>query len=162
MERIIKILKNNCKVIFDKGTFDNWCIYIVDENGSRYAPTDIEYFSELKQLATTNSFEKVYSDFVMIYEKTTDKISAEVLELINSIAITYPAIFSNTIEQWFTVLYAGMVAEENKEKAILKKRIKRLGMHQLLVDNASPSEAAHFSRGKNWRELDSIMKLKGF
>ena len=57
---------------------------------------------------------------------------------------------------------AGMIAEENKVNMILKKRIKRLGVYQVLMDNFPPSEAANFSKGKGWRELDSIMKAKGF
>lgn len=66
------------------------------------------------------------------------------------------------VDIWFTVIYAGMVAEENKENAILKKRIKRLGMHQLLIENESPHFAANFSKGRKWRELDLIMKKYGF
>ncbi len=44
------------------------------------------------------------------------------------------------MEIWFNVLYAGMVAEENKENAVLKKRIKRLGMHQVLIDGLEPEK----------------------
>jgi len=63
---------------------------------------------------------------------------------------------------WFTVIYAGMVAEENKKNAILKKRVKRLGMYQVLIENQSPDFAANFSKGKKWRELDALMKKYGF
>jgi hypothetical protein len=66
------------------------------------------------------------------------------------------------MEIWFNVLYAGMVAEENKEHALLKKRIKRLGMHQVLLENMEPEKAALFSKGKKWTELDKLMKEKGF
>jgi hypothetical protein len=55
-----------------------------------------------------------------------------------------------------------MVAEENKEHAILKKRIKRLGLYQVLVENMEPEQAAIFSKGKKWTELDKLMKEKGF
>jgi hypothetical protein len=66
------------------------------------------------------------------------------------------------VEQWFTVLYAGMIAEENKQNAILKKRVKRLGMHQVLMLNMPSSVAAKFSYGKKWRDLDAIMRPYGF
>jgi hypothetical protein len=66
------------------------------------------------------------------------------------------------MELWMNVIYAGMIAEENKENAILKKRIKRLGMHQVLIDGMKPEEAAVFSKGKKWKELDEIMRSKGF
>lgn len=55
-----------------------------------------------------------------------------------------------------------MIAEENKLNAILKKRIKRLGMYQVLVQNYPPSVAANYSKGKKWRELDALMVHYGF
>jgi hypothetical protein len=73
--------------------------------------------------------------------------------------------YSNHVEEadiWFTVIYAGMIAEENKANAVLKKRIKRLGMYQLMIQNINPEVAANFSKGKNWRELDVLMKQYGF
>jgi hypothetical protein len=66
------------------------------------------------------------------------------------------------IEIWLTVIYAGMIAEENKAHAVLGKRIKRLGMYQVLIEKLSPDYAANFSKGKKWRELDAVMKGKGF
>ena len=66
------------------------------------------------------------------------------------------------VKKWFTVIYAGMIAEENKAKAILKKRIKRLGMYQTLVEQMPAAEAAIFSKGKKWRELDNICRQLGF
>lgn len=66
------------------------------------------------------------------------------------------------INIWFTVIYEGMIAEENKANAILKKRIKRLGIHQVLVQHLTPAYAAKFSKGKKWKKLDLIMKANGF
>ena len=162
MARLIKDLKNNRKVIFDAGGFDEWCVYVVEEDGSRKAPFDVDYFTDLKELSLHYSGNKVYDDFVSIYDMTTKNIEANVLNQINDIVLTYQGPHQNIMEQWFTVLYAGMIAEENKRFAILKKRVKRLGMHQVLMDNLSPRIAANFSKGKNWRELDAIMVSKGF
>ena len=69
---------------------------------------------------------------------------------------------ASTMELCLNILYSGMIAEENKENKILKKRIKRLGIHQVLIDGISPEKAAVFSKGKKWKELDEIMKSKGF
>ncbi len=55
-----------------------------------------------------------------------------------------------------------MIAEDNKENAILKKIVKRLEMHQVLILNMPARDAAKFSYGKNWRDLDAIMKPLGF
>lgn len=162
MPRLIKNLKNNRKVIFDSGKFDEWCVYVVESDGRRKAPFDVDYFTDLKTLSTQYIGNKVYEDFVSIYVLTTRNIDANVLAEIDKIVSTYKTDHQVIIEQWFTVLYAGMIAEENKQFAILKKRVKRLGMHQVLIDNLSPSIAANFSKGKKWRELDAIMRPKGF
>jgi hypothetical protein len=98
----------------------------------------------------------------MIYERTTSTIDHEVLTLIDEIVATYNQEDKKIVEQWMTVIYAGMIAEENKANAILKKRVKRLGMHQVLMLNMPAREVAKFSYGRKWRELDKIMRPLGF
>jgi hypothetical protein len=83
------------------------------------------------------------------------------LNNITTIADTYGS-DAEEVDIWLTVIYAGMIAEENKQFAVLKKRVKRLGMHQVLLENMAPAVAANFSKGKKWRELDQIMRPKGF
>lgn len=97
-----------------------------------------------------------------IYRLTSNKIEHNVLLLIDQISDSYNGDERILFEKWYTVIYACMVAEENKDFAMLKKRIKRLGMYQLLIDKYSVSAAVNFSKGKKWKELDKIMKEKGF
>jgi hypothetical protein len=146
---------------FDFGTFDHWCVFLSRNGMPRYAPKDTEYFAILQQLATRHGSNKLYYHFVLIYERTSSRIDTDVLLMIRKMAEEYGS-DTEDIEIWFTVLYAGMIAEENKENAVLKKRIKRLGMHQLLIEKFEPNIAANFSRGKTWRELDAQMREKGF
>src|SRR5690554_802682 len=162
MPRLIKQLQNNRSVIFDSGKFDDWCVYVVESNGSKKAPFDETYFSDLHQISQSYPNNKVYNDFVKIYERTTRTIENGVLTLIDEIVAIYNLEHKIIVEQWLTVIYAGMIAEENKENAILKKRVKRLGMHQVLMLNMPAREAAKFSYGKKWRELDEIMRPLGF
>ena len=56
-------------------------------------------------------------------------------------------------ERWFTVIYLGMIAEENKKNAILGKKIKGLAMYQIMMGNFSAKEAANYSKGKKASEL---------
>ncbi len=148
-------------VEFDKGSFDDWCVYVTRANGERFAPTDLHYFSRLKILAKKHKARMIYDDFVVIFNRTTPEVDKNVLELITVLSRQYGE-DSLEMEIWFNVLYAGMIAEENKEKAVLKKRIKRLGIHQVLIENMAPEEAAVYSKGKKWRELDKLMKQYGF
>ncbi|MDR2652338.1 MAG: hypothetical protein LBC68_08520 [Prevotellaceae bacterium] len=159
---IVKNLQKNRKVIFDSGKFDDWCVFVVEADETKNAPLDKTYFNDLYEISSKYPKNKVYNDFVEIYKNTTKDIDAVVLSQIDDIVNTYDPADKTIIEQWFTVIYAGMVAEENKDRAILKKRIKRLGMHQVLILNMPANEAAQFSKGKPWRELDSIMKGFGF
>ncbi len=149
-------------MVFDKGKFDDWCVYIVELNGQKMAPKDVTYFTDLYNIGQCYPNGKVYQDFLKIYKVTTERISPHALAVIDSIACSYNPAHQVLAEQWFSVVYAGMIAEENKANAILKKRVKRLGIYQLLILGMPADEAATFSYGKKWRELDTIMKLYGF
>ncbi len=161
MSRLVKNIANNIFVEFDKGSFDDWCVYLTRIPLPRYAPKDTEYFLFLSQMATLYGAEKIYNDFIRIYDQTHAEVDNATLQLITDITTTYP---KHTLEMdvWLTVIYAGMVAEENKAHAVLKKRIKRLGVYQVLMEQRTPQFAASFSRGKKWKELDAIMRERGF
>ena len=161
MAKLIKLINNKIRVEFDSGKFDEWCVYLSKPGLSRYAPTDIEYFSWLKQQSIIFGEAKIYNDFISFYEVTGKEIETTVLDKITSLSNDY-GLVAEEADTWFTVIYAGMIAEENKTNTILKKRIKRLGLHQLLLENFKAEEAANFSKNKKWQELDTIMKRKGF
>lgn len=161
MATVIKIIPDGNLIEFDKGKIDDWCVYVTKNRESRFAPADILYFSELIQLGEKHGHRRIYDDFVKIYNSTNSKIDEKTLSQITDIAFGYGD-DKTTIDIWFTVIYAAMIAEENKKFAILKKRVKRLGMYQLLIENKTPEYAANFSKGKTWRELDQIMKKFGF
>ena len=161
MLRKINNFSNGGFIEFDTGNFDDWCVFVTKSTGERFVPTDVYYFSRLKMLGEKYGLQKIYDDFVVIFNRTTKNIDPVVFNLISSLSEFYKE-DSVEIEIWFNVLYAGMIAEENKQNAILKKRIKRLGMHQVLIDDLEPEFAANFSKGKKWRDLNKLMKSKGF
>jgi hypothetical protein len=161
MSTLIKIINNRIRVEFDTGSFDDWCVYLTKPGMPRYAPTDIEYFSWLKQQSLISGTAKIYNDFISFYELTTIKIDKTILDKITTLSNDYDTA-AEEVDIWFTVIYAGMIAEENKANAILKKRMKRLGMHQLLLENFKSEDAANFSKNKKWTELDILMRQKGF
>jgi hypothetical protein len=81
----------------------------------------------------------------VIYNRTTKNVDSKVFELIAVISRFYDS-DATEMELWLNVIYAGMIAEENKENAILKKRIKRLGMHQVLIEGISPERRSCFQQ----------------
>lgn len=161
MSTQIKAISDGSIIEFDFGLFDEWCVYLKRNGEKRIAPRDVQYFAELQSLAKKYTSKKLYDDFLLIYFATDSKINKQVLDEITEISTCYGE-DKIIVDIWFTVIYAGMVAEENKKYAILKKRIKRLGMYQVLIENQTPDFAANFSKGKKWRELDGIMKKYGF
>jgi hypothetical protein len=161
MATLIKNVRERNIVEFDNGTFDNWCVYLTRAGEVRYAPKDTEYFAIIKSFGKKYGNKKVYDDFVTFYQPTSKVIDKNVLDLITTLADKYDK-DAEEIDIWFTVVYGGMVAEENKAFAKLKKRIKRLGLHQVLMEGMSVEDAAHYSRGKKWRDLDIEMWQRGF
>lgn len=161
MPQKLNSFSNGGFIEFDSGCFDGWCVFVTTPGNARFAPTDVQYFTRLKILSEKFGPQKIYDDFVVIFNRTTKNVDLKVFELIDVLSRFY-----NTdaveMELWLNVIYAGMIAEENKENAILKKRIKRLGIHQVLIDGMTPEKAAVFSKGKKWKELDEIMRFKGF
>ncbi len=161
MPQKLNDLSNGSFIEFDSGCFDEWCVFVVPPGIKRFAPTDLQCFTRLQILGEKFGPQKVYDDFVVVYNRTSKNADPKVFELILALSAIYNEDAAE-MELWFNVLYAGMIAEENKENAILKKRVKRLGVHQVLIDGISPEKASVFSKGKKWKELDEVMKLKGF
>lgn len=103
------------------------------------------------------SFSKKESIFSQMKEKRT----YSVFEDIECFSKTYGK-DSLLVNKVFSILYVAMIAEETKNggKLPLKKRVKRLGVHQVLIDGFSAERAARFSYGfnndkyKNWKRLN--------
>jgi len=154
---IIKRLKHDRKVMFDNGAFDGYCVYVADDYNKR-APRDYEYFRFFLELANLYGNDKVYNDFLTIYYSTDKTINQDVRDVIDNIVSTYGEDVRDEVEENLAVIWGGMIAEENKDKTFLGKRVKHLGMYQVLMGILSPEDAAEFSKGKPWIGLDAIMK----
>ena len=161
MERIKKF-EDGSFLEYDDGRFDKWGVYYTDSNGNRKAPKDTDYFKDLYNFSKKYGNERIYSDYVRIYNKTNKYIEEETISYIEQIAKGYELLDRMEIEKMFMILYMGMIAEENKERTKLGKRIKRLGVHTLLVENRPIKESATFMTGKRWQLLDKLCKERGF
>lgn len=161
MGRIIRKFKDGSVLEYDRGVFDDWCVYLKRPNVMRYAPKDYQYFERLMEYGSEYGNNQVYNDIVKIYNATTNSIENSVFDLIDNLSEKYGE-KAIDIAIDFSIIYMGMVAEENKVYTKLGKRVKRLGIHQVLIDELHYNTAANFSRGKKWRELDSECKKRGF
>jgi hypothetical protein len=160
MAQVVNTFADGSCVEFDAGSFDDWCVYFKSSKGRRAAPKDLEYFAELQKLGEKFGAEQIYADFVCLYEKSGQSIDPRVVNLIKALAATYPD-ENLKIEKLLTILYAGMLAEENKEHKVVGKKLKRLGLHQILIEKLTPEEAANFSKGKKVSELKAEFAKRG-
>lgn len=161
MTKLIKTFSDGSKLEYDKGSFDDWCVYLTRPNVARYAPRDFQYFERLSKYALIYGKDKVYNDFVSIYDVTTKTLESSILNKIEQIASSYGDI-SVDVAIDFTIIYMGMIAEENKKYTKLGKRVKRLGVYQVLKEGMPSLQSANFSRGMKWQEIDAICRERGF
>lgn len=148
----------NGSIRFGRGNFDDWAV-IVDFPNAPKMPRDIWYFAKLLKYKSILG-RKVYDDFVQLYEKVTAEVDTAVFDWIQTITADYPE--PEEAELVFGILYMAMIAEENKAGAILKKRIKRLGVHQVLLEKVPLSIAVEYSKGKPATELVLECHNRGF
>ena len=161
MARPIKRFSDGSVLEFDQGNFDEWCIFLTRPGRPRCAPRDWQYFTRLQELANVYGNEKVYADFVSVFNATSQTLDTELLAHISHMSGDYTQHLLRA-DIVFTLLYAGMLAEENKAHAPLGKRIKRLGVYQVVLEEMAPREAATFSVGRPWQELALICESRGF
>lgn len=159
---IVKGYADGSCLEYNYGTFDKWCVYYIDKNGNTTAPKDIDCFKYLGKFADKYGKSRIYDDFVEIYHNTDKNINKNVLECIENIARKYDKEDREEIDKTFTTIYMAMISEERKANTKLGKRIKRLGIHVLLIENQTIEESATFMIGKNWHEIDEICKRRGF
>lgn len=156
------VFKDGSRLEFDCGKFDRWCVYLTRPGQERSAPSDREYFARFAEYAEKYGARQIYADFVSVYDRTGKVFDPAVPEAIKQKCSQSYGDDATDIAIDLTSVYMGMLAEQNKEHTKLGKRIKRLGLYQVLLEHMPPDLAASFSRGKNWREIDGICRSKGF
>lgn len=148
-------------VEFSRGNFDQWCVYHIGIDGSRRPPRDTDYFAALPHLALIVGAPTLYQDFVAIYDRVRWEPELMVFEEIDQRSSRYHP-QELQFQQCLTFMYLGMIAEENKENTKLGKRIKRLGVHSILVEGKPIDYAANFMRGMKWPEISKMCHERGF
>lgn len=157
----IKDFSDGSFLEYDRGQFDDWCVYMNFSDGTRRPPRDSDYFNQLVGYADKYGVDRVYQDYVRVYELVGKAVDNEELSKITDIAKTYGEDFLE-MDKMLSILYMAMIAEERKKNTRLGKRIKRLGVHKLLLEGNSVVEAANFMRGMKWPQIDALCKERGF
>ncbi len=154
-------LDDGRRIYFDYGTFDSWCVY-VEEDDKRISPKDTMYFNELYGLGEKYGFSEVYDSFCMVFDAVKrcgwnliNKTNC--LNVCQDVASLYD---EDTLSLWVT-LYMTMLAEEMKKNTKLGKRIKKLAVYYILMEQRPIEETTKAMVGKRWWELDREMQEVG-
>ena len=145
-------------IAFTEGKFDKWAV-LVKVPGIPEWPKDVWYFTKL-WVYKQDLGEKVWDDFCALYDQVTTTAEPEVFDWITELSASYPN--PAEAEVVFSILYMTMIAEENKQGAILKRRIKKLGVYQVLKEGMRPPVAAEYSKGKQAGVLVMECHSRGF
>lgn len=161
MGRTIRKFRDGCRLEYDRGSFDDWCVYLVSPDGTRRPPRDEDYFRALRRLGEKHGLRRIYDDFVRIYDSTGTEADSGTLDLAGALAEGYGE-DAPEVERIFSILHMAMVAEARKANTRLGKRIKRLGVHLLLLEDRPVEEAANFMRKMKWWEIADLCARRGF
>lgn len=161
MKEIIKQFSDNSYLEYAPGKFDRWCVYLTRPGRPRIPPKDTDCFRVLQDLAGTYGADRVYRDYIQVYEMAGKQVRDSDLDDITKLANTYGT-DALRVDIVFSILYLTMIAEERKANTHLGKRIKRLGVHALLVEHNSVSDAANFMRHMKWTEIAKLCTQRGF
>jgi hypothetical protein len=127
---------------------DEWCVYFASPDGTVRIPKDEDYFADLKDIANKYGAWEVYKAFLSIYDLTTPIVESTVLSHIETLSGRFPG-DELALHRTLAILYFTMIAEENKLPARrwpLKKRVKKLGVYELVLCDYSPRRSANASR----------------
>lgn len=145
---------------FDPSNEYKWFVYFDQANANRKYASDAENLNELQSLAAKYSPERIYRDFVKLYDATEYNFNPNALNIIAGIAESYGDDAAEVNYQ-FTIMYFGMLSEQHKKDTKLGKRIKRLAVYRALFDTYTAQEASYYPSRKWWL-LDSLCSQRGF
>ena len=149
------------EIYFAKGKFDDWCVYRRPPGERARPPRDADYFAELLRLGERYGHRRVYDYFRAVYDLTDRTRRWSVFRLVGEQGSRLEEVDYLPYAKVMVTLYYAMIAEENREPARrypLKKKVKKIGVFQVLIEGLSPGEAADFSRGKPARVLLELLR----
>lgn len=158
-KRDIKKFPDGTKLEFDWGGFDEWCVFYSSSKG-RHAPKDVEYFTEINKLGEIYGKDKMYNDFIELHAATRKEFNPDLSQWITDVVSKEYGSDALAIDKLFTIIYAGMVAEENKKNAYVGKYMKLLGLFQVLIEGMPPAEAAKFTIKMDKNDINDMCIAK--
>lgn len=150
-------------VDFDEGTIDNWLVLITCP--WKKIVKDYQYFEWMMELVERFGREAIEGDLKEIFEGTGLDVTQVMSDRISELAGRYEGA-GTEVGVFLTAIYCLMLAENNREingkPSILGARIKMLGIYQVLNGEATPMEAANYTKKYKEPEISEMCKSRGF
>lgn len=89
MGQIIQRFRDGAFLEYDRGSFDDWCVYFTEPSGSRKPPMDVDYFSQIQDLADRFGAHTVYENYVTVYDMTDKCVYGSVFDTITDVSSKY-------------------------------------------------------------------------
>lgn len=158
---------------YSHGNKDDWYLLYYDNKNISHKLYDKDYFNQIKSYANKYDSEVVFKDFEKVYDMVSSlatkynghpEPSLTDLNTIKDITTKYGQ-DCLPVEKLFGLLYLAMISEwyyvtRSGYPSILKHSVKKLGVYQVIFENKDGSYAANFSKNKNAKELQDIMREK--
>ena len=154
------------RLFFGRGRFDDWCVFVFDSVRSKFFfPLDYDYLYWIKCLGERFGNERVYFDFVLLYDCVRRGVSNRECYVVTS--MVDEGYVGVDTQVWWVIFFMTMYAECMKENTRLGKRIKRLGVYNVLVDGDDVEYVTQYMKNDEglpgWFEyLDRLMRDRGF
>ncbi len=157
---IIHTFPDCSQLTFGKGPSADWAIYMKRPNQRSKESTMADCILGLNALGERYGGERLYSNFLQIYDLATTEICDEVFSTIYSIAQEYSSDLMDVM-LLFSEIYAHMVALENNADVKGGKIRCRLAVYMLLMEDQDAKFVTTFVRKAKKDDIDNICELKG-
>jgi hypothetical protein len=158
---VLRLFRDGSLLEYGRGHFDAHQVYHSRPNALSCPARTEDTLSRLGQLGQLYCPHGIYADFVVIYNRTKHSISPHIFDLIHYMARGYGT-DALELEVLLAILYAEMVVAEAARRNRLKRRLKRLGVHYVLLEGYSGTAAASACQVDAWLLLDDACRERGF
>ena len=162
----IKKFDDDTSYRYKHGEYDKWYVGYYNKDGVELKGKkgegieDERAFKALLRYSKDVGVDTVFNDIMEIFDRTIPQIDPQtVSDFIYQLSLKYG---DNKIkaQKLLQYLYMAMISEEMKDKSILGKYMKLLGVYQTLIDGFEPAVAARFSDEVKVRELYNELKTR--
>jgi hypothetical protein len=160
--RLIRAFSNGAFLEYARsGDVPNFQIYYVDFKGQRRRASREEALSRLVSFSESHDRLDLYHRYSRLYELSSHDIESEVLKQIDLWAKDY-AMGDLSFQCLYSFLYAELVLMSGEISGLSERRLQRLAIHHVLIEERPVSYACRFSTKVSRDRVIAECVLRGF